>query len=140
MIAQKSDFFNRPLSTPILWSIRLLSLAAVALTAYLSWQSVEHGVTLSCGGGAILDCEAVLGSSWARVVGVPVAMLGAACYAAIFLVSWLVGVRSIPVARWGVALLALLVASVACSILWFVGLQLVQLQAFCLYCLGVHLC
>lgn len=140
MIARKSASFDPPLSTLILWAIRTLALIAVGLTAYLSWKSAEHGAILGCGDGATLDCDAVLASSWARVLGAPVAMLGGVCYAAIFLVSWLVGVRNMPVARWAVALLALLVTSVVGSILWFIGLQSVELQAFCLYCLGVHLC
>jgi len=140
MIAQKPGSFDPPLSTLILWAIRGLALIAVGLAAYLSWRSAEHGTLLGCGDGATLDCSAVLASSWARVLGAPIAMLGVVCYAAIFLVSWLVGVRNIPVARWAMALLALLVTSVVGSILWFIGLQLVQLQAFCLYCLGVHLC
>jgi uncharacterized membrane protein len=123
-----------------LWGIRVLSLTAVGLAGYLSWQSAEHGILLGCGDGAMFDCDAVLASRWARVLDAPIAMLGVVCYAAIFLVSWLAGVRNIPVARWAMALLALLVTSVVGSILWFIGLQLVQLQAFCLYCLGVHLC
>ena len=139
-MAQKPGSFEAPLSSPVLWIIRVLALTAVGLASYLSLRAAEHGATLGCGAGATFDCDSVLDSSWARVLGMPVAMLGALCYAGIFIVSWLVCRRTIFVARCGMALLALLVASTVTSIAWFTGLQVVKLQTFCPYCLGIHLC
>ena len=139
-MAQKPGSFEAPLSGPVLWIIRVLALTAVGLASYLSWRAAEHGATLGCGAGATFDCDSVLDSSWARVLGMPVAMLGALCYIGIFIVSWLVGRRTMFVARCGMGLLALLVASAVTSVAWFTGLQVVKLQTFCPYCLGIHLC
>ena len=55
------------------WTIRVLALIALAGASYLavvSWQN-RHNLS-GCGGLSFLDCEHVLGSRWARWLGLPV--------------------------------------------------------------------
>src|SRR5260370_25665199 len=59
----------------------IVSLAGVADATYLTVQALT-GETLSCGGSP--DCFRVLGSSYARVGGIPVALLGALAYFSVF--------------------------------------------------------
>ena len=59
----------------------IVSLAGLADATYLSVQALT-GETLSCGGSP--DCFRVLGSSYAKVGGVPVALLGALAYFTVF--------------------------------------------------------
>src|SRR5437879_12290302 len=55
----------------------IVSVAGLADATYLTVQALT-GETLSCGGSP--DCFRVLGSSYAKVGGIPVAMLGALAY------------------------------------------------------------
>ena len=56
-------------------------MAGLADATYLTVQALT-GETLSCGGSP--DCFRVLGSSYAKVGGIPVAMLGALAYFTVF--------------------------------------------------------
>src|SRR5207302_3241189 len=55
----------------------IIALAGLADATYLSVQAFT-GETLSCGGSP--DCFRVLGSSYSKVGGIPVALLGAVAY------------------------------------------------------------
>ena len=57
--------------------VAIVAVAGLADATYLTVQALT-GETLSCGGSP--DCFRVLGSSYAKVGGVPVAMLGAFAY------------------------------------------------------------
>src|SRR6267142_1983992 len=59
----------------------IVSLAGLADAAYLSVQALT-GETLGCGGSP--DCFRVLGSSYARVGGIPVASFGTLAYFSVF--------------------------------------------------------
>src|SRR5205809_223893 len=59
----------------------IVALAGLADATYLSVQAFT-GETLSCGGSP--DCFRVLGSSYAKVGGIPVALLGALAYFTVF--------------------------------------------------------
>jgi uncharacterized membrane protein len=59
----------------------IVALAGLADATYLSVQAFT-GETLSCGGSP--DCFRVLGSSYSKVRGVPVALLGALAYFCVF--------------------------------------------------------
>ncbi len=77
-------------------------------------------------------CDTVTTSVYARILGVPVALLGAAYYGALLLL--VVGYFDTK------SLFVFLVASYATGIgflmsIWFVFVQAFLLQAFCLYCL-----
>ena len=59
----------------------IVSLAGLADATYLSVQALT-GETLGCGGSP--DCFRVLGSAYARVAGIPVALFGVLAYFSVF--------------------------------------------------------
>jgi uncharacterized membrane protein/protein-disulfide isomerase len=131
---------RQPLGTVVLWLVRLLALVAAGLAGYLTWVVYTHGTVAGCGMGDSFDCDRVLASSWSKLLEFPVAPIGAGVYAAIFLVSWLVGVRSPRVARFGIGMLVLLVTAAAVAAAWFIFVQSAYVGEFCIFCMGVHAC
>src|SRR3989442_908861 len=106
----------------------LISLAGLAEATYLTVQSLT-GETAVCGGSA--DCFKVLGSTYARVAGVPVAALGALAYFSAFAFA--------TFAAFGYArartFFALMVWAMFAATLWLLFVQAFLLHAFCRYCL-----
>ena len=62
-----------------------LALLGLAISAYLTWVHYA-GIEPVCTG--ISDCERVQGSEYAELVGIPVALLGVAGYAALLGSLW----------------------------------------------------
>lgn len=116
--------------------ITLAALVAVGISSYLVWDSVSGAEVASCGAEGF-DCQDVLASSWSRWLGVPVALLGGVVYAAIAAVVWPAALSPRGMAMN--ALLALSLMAIGAAV-WFVGLQLFQIQSLCLFCLTVHAC
>ena len=106
----------------------VVSLAGLADATYLTVQALT-GETLSCGGSP--DCFRVLGSFYARVGGVPVALLGALAYFGVFAFA--------TFAAFGYArvrtLLIPTVGAMFLVTLWFLYVQAFLLHAYCRYCL-----
>jgi uncharacterized membrane protein len=106
----------------------IVSMAGLADATYLSVQALT-GETLSCGGSP--DCFRVLGSSYARVGGVPVALLGTVAYFSVFAFA--------TFAAFGYArartFLIPTVGAMFLATLWFLYLQAFVLHAYCRYCL-----
>ena len=108
--------------------VAIVAVAGLADATYLTVQALT-GETLSCGGSP--DCFRVLGSSYAKVGGVPVALLGAFAYFSVFSLRYIRGL-------W-------LCASTNVSYsddwrnvsgtLWFLYMQAFLLHAYCRYCL-----
>jgi uncharacterized membrane protein len=61
--------------------VAIVSLAGLADAAYLTVQALT-GETAVCGGSP--DCFRVLGSSYAKVAGIPVAAFGSLAYFSVF--------------------------------------------------------
>lgn len=80
-----------------------------------------------CGGGS---CGEILGSRWAKVVGLPVALPGALAYL-LLLLSLLPGLRrmTLPVS-----------SLILGAGLWFTFVQAVILRSFCPWCCALHVC
>jgi uncharacterized membrane protein len=113
----------------ILYTIAaIVSLAGLADAIYLTVQALT-GETLVCGGSP--DCFRVLGSSYARVGGIPVALLGALAYFSVFALA--------TFAAFGYArartLLTLIVAAMFLVTLWLLYVQAFMLHAYCRFCL-----
>jgi len=62
-------------------AVAIVAVIGLADATYLTVQALT-GETLSCGGSP--DCFRVLGSSYAKLNGIPVAMLGALAYFTVF--------------------------------------------------------
>ena len=106
----------------------VISLAGLADATYLTVQALT-GETLVCGGSP--DCFRVLGSSYARMGGIPVALFGAVAYFSVFSFA--------TFAAFGYArartFLILTIAAMFLVTLWFLYVQAFLLHAFCRYCL-----
>jgi len=109
-------------------AVAIVSVAGLADATYLTVQALT-GETLSCGGSP--DCFRVLGSSYAKVGGIPVAMLGALAYFSVFTFA--------TFAAFGYArapkFLALMVGMMFLGTLWLLYVQAFLLHAYCRYCL-----
>ena len=106
----------------------IVSLAGLADAMYLTVQALT-GETLSCGGSP--DCFRVLGSPYAKVGGVPLALLGAVAYFSVFTFA--------TFAAFGYArartLLVPLIGAMFLVTMWLLYLQAFVLHAYCRYCL-----
>jgi uncharacterized membrane protein len=109
-------------------AVAIVSVAGLADATYLTVQALT-GETLSCGGSP--DCFRVLGSSYAKVSGIPVAMLGALAYFSVFTFA--------TFAAFGYArapkFLALMVGTMFLATVWLLYVQAFLLHAYCRYCL-----
>jgi uncharacterized membrane protein len=106
----------------------IVSLAGLADATYLTVQALT-GETLVCGGSP--DCFRVLGSSYARMGGIPVALFGAVAYFSVFSFA--------TFAAFGYArartFLILTIAAMFVVTVWFLYVQAFLLHAYCRYCL-----
>ena len=109
-------------------AVAIVALAGLADATYLTVQALT-GETLTCGGSP--DCFRVLGSSYARLGNIPVAMLGALAYFTVFTFATFAafGYKRAP------KFLVLVVAVMFLMTLWLLYVQAFLLHAFCRYCL-----
>lgn len=115
-------------STTIYIVAAIVSLAGLADATYLLVQALT-GETLGCGGSP--DCFRVLGSSYAKVGGIPVAFFGVLAYFSAFTFATFAGfgyarARTFLIPTIGAMFLATL---------WFLYVQAFLLHAYCRYCL-----
>jgi uncharacterized membrane protein len=61
--------------------------AGLAVSAYLTAEHYSGSTVLACPENAPLNCAKVTTSAWSRLAGVPVAVLGRACFAAMTLLG-----------------------------------------------------
>jgi uncharacterized membrane protein len=108
--------------------VAIVSVAGLADATYLTVQALT-GETLSCGGSP--DCFRVLGSSYSKVGGIPVALVGALAYFSVFTFA------TFAAFGYGRAriFLTLMVIVMFLSTLWFLYVQAFLLHAYCRYCL-----
>lgn len=122
-------------------AVRGLLLAALGIAGYLGWHAWAGTAPVGCGPAS--GCDRVLNSRWAWWFGVPVSLLAAGAYSAMLWASF--NRQGSPSGKqggrrvWGLVLVAGAVAVLLMAV-WFVGLQVLVLRAFCRYCLAAHLC
>ena len=109
-------------------AVAIVSLAGLADATYLTVQALT-GETLSCGGSP--DCFRVLGSSYAKMGGIPVALLGALAYFSVFSFATFAAFGHGGVRKF----LALIVGAMFMGTLWLLYVQAFLLHAYCRYCL-----
>lgn len=128
------------LGTPawLIWVRALLSVAIIG-AGYLAWVSIHHGAVAGCGPES--GCNKVLQSRWAYWLDVPVSVPALLVYLALLGATVLLQKQPAPDAERGswAAIIALSVI-VAGAALWFVGLQVFVLKAFCKFCMTAHAC
>jgi uncharacterized membrane protein/thiol-disulfide isomerase/thioredoxin len=117
----------------------VLAWLAFGVASYLAWHAVAQTSVAGCTVGSNEGCDVVLSSSWSKWLGIPIAVLGLACYATLATLSVLLGLRSAPANRWiSTAFLMLAIAAAGAS-LWFLGLQIFAI-GYCPYCLVADSC
>jgi uncharacterized membrane protein len=107
--------------------IAIVSLAGLVDAGFLTIQALT-GETAACGGSP--DCFRVLGSSYAKVAGIPVAAFGSLAYFSVFSFA--------TFAAFGYRarlFLTLTVGAMFLATLWFLYVQAFVLHAYCRYCL-----
>ena len=114
--------------TILYMAVAIVAVAGLADATYLTVQALT-GETLSCGGSP--DCFRVLGSSYAKVRGVPVALMGALAYFGAFTFATF---AAFGYARAG-KFLALIVGMMFLATMWLLYVQAFLLHAYCRYCL-----
>ena len=105
-----------------------LAVIGLAEAIYLTVMNLT-GETAICGGS--MDCFKVLGSSYARVFGMPVAGFGALAYYAAFSCAVFAGFGYVRARTFFV----LVVGAMFLTTLWLLYVQAFRLHAFCRYCL-----
>ena len=106
----------------------IVSLAGLADATYLSVQALT-GETLGCGGSP--DCATVLGSSYARIGGIPVALFGVLAYFSAFTFAIFAAFGYVRARTF----LILVISAMFLVTLWFLYVQAFLLHAYCRYCL-----
>jgi uncharacterized membrane protein len=108
----------------------------LADSAYLTFEHYTSSATLACSGSGAIDCLKVTTSSYSKVVGIPVALLGLLFFGAMTALclppAWRAGnpnVRRSRLAAAGVGML---------SVLYLVWVELFKVDAICLWCTAVH--
>ena len=66
----------------VIWSMMLLALGGIMVSAYLLWAYTAPGATLACGSSH--GCDTVKNSEYARLLGVPLPLIGLLTFLAIF--------------------------------------------------------
>ena len=114
----------------------ILSLAGLAVSAYLTVEHYSSATTLACPETGVVNCVKVTTSSYSTLVGVPVALLGLLFFGAMSVlcapVAWHASNPWVSRAR-----LAGAVAGVA-MVVYLVWAELFRIDAICLWCTVVH--
>jgi uncharacterized membrane protein len=112
-----------------------LSLAGLAVSVYLTITHF-HKAALVCASNGTINCEKVTTSPQSELLGIPVAMLGLAFFAALAILClprlWRSPARLVHQAR-----LALSITGVM-MVLYLISAELFAVKAICLWCTAVH--
>ncbi len=113
-----------------LWSAVVLSAVLLGLTGYLTAVSLlGDGKPIGCGDDA--GCGAVLGTKWSKVWGLPVSGLAVGLYVVVL-------ATLLKRKRLGGVVLSTAAVAILGAAAWFTYLQLVEVQAICIYCMIDH--
>lgn len=120
------------------WVRGLLAIAILG-AGYLAWVAIHNGPVAGCSPGS--GCDKVLQSRWAYWLNMPVSVPAVLVYVALLIATVLMEKRTSPDDQRGAwAAIIGLSVMVAGAAVWFVGLQMFVIEAFCKYCLAAHAC
>jgi uncharacterized membrane protein len=118
---------NARLRTSPNWALLAISVAGMALTAYLTYTSWTGASVRGCAAGS--GCDVVLTSRWATMFGLPTAFWGFIAYAGLAAIAFIKQAGKHWRYAWTAALLG-----VGYSV-YLTGVSLTVLDAACPYCL-----
>jgi uncharacterized membrane protein len=115
----------------------VLALVGIGLGIDLTIAHYTTPVILACPETGIINCAKVTTSSYATIMGAPLALLGLLYFIAMLPLQLPVAWRSqnIWLRRGRLALSA----SGILMVVWLIYVELFKLNAICLYCTGVHI-
>jgi uncharacterized membrane protein len=119
--------------TPLSWAVPALALLGLGVAIYLAYVEINQ-VEAIC--GPVGECNIVQSSPYARIVGVPIAVLGMLDYLAI-IVLW-VAQKTLS-RRWANLAAMGLVGLTLCGTLFSIYLtclELFAIRAICMWCLS----
>src|SRR5215470_15782264 len=111
-------------NTPVRWTLRVLAWLAFGIASYLAWHSLTQTAVAGCTAGSDEGCDLVLTSSWSKWLGIPVAILGLACYSTLATLSVFLGVQSATASRWITTAFVMLSITAAGASIWLIGVQI----------------
>ena len=114
----------------------MLCLIGLAVSAYLTVEHYSTSTTLACPESATINCVKVTTSSYSKMVGIPVALLGLLFFIGMTLLCLPIAWRSAN--PW---LSRLRLAGVTLGVVFVVYLvwaELFRIEAICLWCTVVH--
>lgn len=132
-LLQLRQLGHSPLPQAKMWVIPLLALVGLGIAMYLAYVEITH-VEALC--GPIGECNIVQSSTYARILGIPVAVLGVLNYPAIG-VLW-VGQRYLGRRLANLSVLGLLGLTLFGTLfsIYLTCLELFVVRAICTWCLG----
>ncbi len=109
-----------------------LAVTGIALSAYLTLQSLDPHIPLNCPSTGIINCAKVTSSPYSRLLGVPVAGLG---------LLWFLAVLALGLGGGSLKeyLLPLWVMG-AVFVGYLIFSEIFLIHAICVYCTATHIC
>ncbi|MFI5707777.1 vitamin K epoxide reductase family protein [Kribbella sp. NPDC051620] len=118
------------------WITLVLSVAGVAVAAYLTYEHYTAGTTLACPDTGVVNCLKVTSSQYSKLFGIPVALLGLLFFVGMTALSLPPLWRTASPWPSRLRLAAVVVGVVfVCYLIWA---ELFQIDAICLWCTVVH--
>jgi uncharacterized membrane protein len=113
-----------------------LTLAAIAVSSYLTYAHYTTAANLACSDKGLINCAKVTTSSYSSQLGIPLAVVGLAFFAVMLAFqnpwAWRSVRGWVRFTRLGLA------AGGAVTALWLIWVELFRLDAICVYCTVVH--
>ncbi len=120
----------------IAWTGTTLAAIGLAVSVYLTIAHYTEPTILACPETGVINCAKVTTSSYATIVGVPVAVLGLLYFVGMLPLQLPVAWRSHNVWLQRARLAASGVGVL--MIFWLIYVELFKINAICLYCTSVH--
>jgi uncharacterized membrane protein len=117
----------------------LLALFGLGVSIYLTIQHFDSSIVLSCPANSTINCEKVTTSSYSKLFGIPVALLGLLFFTGLVttFIPWLTRLPRIDEARIDQIRLGMCAVGIL-MVLYLVWAELFQIDAICLWCTSVH--
>ncbi|WP_427893337.1 vitamin K epoxide reductase family protein [Kribbella sp. GL6] len=118
------------------WATLAVSIAGLAVAAYLTYEHFTAGTTLACPDTGVVNCAKVTSSQYSKVFGIPVALLG---------LLFFVGMTALSIppmwrtpSPWPGRLRLVGVLTGVVFVCYLIWAELFQINAICLWCTVVH--
>jgi uncharacterized membrane protein len=144
IVRAKKENTNKPKpgvnrSSRWLLIVRVLLAVAALGAGYLAWVSIHNGPAAGCGPES--GCSKVLQSRWAYWFGIPVGLPALCTYLGLLAATVYQEKRpASPVQQRAWTVIIVMSVVIAGAAVWFVGLQIFVIKAFCKFCMSAHVC